>query len=149
VSWHLIEDVLGWVAIFIGSIIIYFTGWLIIDPILSIIITIYILFNVVRNFKKTVFLFLQGVPEENLVIDVRNKLKEVSEITDVHDLHIWSLDGEHHIITAHLVVNQNLSLQECSEIKQKAKGVVAKLDINHATFEFEFQDESCEQACDY
>ena len=148
VSWHLIEDVLGWVAVFIGSIIIYFTGWLIIDPILSIMITIYVLFNVIKNLKKTVFLFLQGVPEHSLIDDVRNRLKVISEIIDIHDLHIWSLDGENHIITAHFVVSKKLSLEECSLVKQQAKDLVAKLDINHATFEFEFEEESCSNSCE-
>lgn len=147
VSWHLIEDILGWVVVLIGSIIIHFTQWYIIDPILSVLITAYILFNVVKNFKKTIFIFLQGVPEPNLIESVEKKLMQVLGVVGVHDTHIWSLDGEENIISAHIVINENLDLKTCSHIKQEAKKIAHNMGIGHATFEFESKDEKCDDIC--
>ncbi|WP_040520007.1 cation diffusion facilitator family transporter, partial [Glaciecola punicea] len=79
-NWHLLEDVLGWVAVFIVSIVLMFKPWPILDPILSIGFTLFILFNVVRNLKETLLLFLQATPDREQVEKVRSVLLSKSEV---------------------------------------------------------------------
>lgn len=112
VSWHLIEDVLGWIAVFIVGVIMYFKEIPILDPILSIAITLYILYNVVINFKKTNLLFLQTVPEEIDRNDIITQFENIKKFVSSHYTHVWSLDSEYHVLTTHLVVEKNTNLTE-------------------------------------
>jgi cobalt-zinc-cadmium efflux system protein len=142
-SWHLIEDVLGWVAILIASIVIHFTGWSIIDPLLSIAFTLFILFNVVRNLRDTLRLFLQKSPDQQLTEDIRYALSELDGISDTHHLHLWSLDGQHHVLTAHVVLTRDLDAQQQRQLKEKIHQVLAPHGLSHTTIEFEFPAETC------
>ena len=90
-NWHLLEDVLGWVAVFVVSIVLMFVEWPILDPILAIGFTLFILFNVLRNVGSTLKLFLQGVPDKNLAKKIESKLKSIPEFQSFHHLHLWSL----------------------------------------------------------
>lgn len=96
-NWHLLEDVLGWVAVLIVSIVLMFKPWPILDPILSIGFTLFILFNVIRNLKETLLLFLQATPDAKQMAEVRKVLLLNDDVADVHHFHIWSLDGEHSV----------------------------------------------------
>ena len=91
-NWHLLEDVLGWVAVLIVSIVLIFADWSILDPILSIGFTLFIAFNVARNLWETLRLFLQSVPDKQLRSQIKKSLLEVPGISSVHHLHLWSLD---------------------------------------------------------
>jgi cobalt-zinc-cadmium efflux system protein len=104
VSLHLLEDVLGWVAVLIGATVMHFVNAPIIDPILSIAITIYILSNVFKNLKQSMRIILQGSPLKIEADQVEKILLSHPDIQDIHDLHIWSIDGEYNILTAHLVL---------------------------------------------
>ncbi|HMN25434.1 MAG TPA: cation diffusion facilitator family transporter, partial [Ignavibacteriaceae bacterium] len=99
---HLIEDVLGWIAILAVAITLLFWQNYILDAILSIIITIYILYNVVINLKKTITLFLQATPDNVNIEFLDNKLKSIDKVISSHHTHVWSLDGANHILTTHL-----------------------------------------------
>jgi len=74
VLWHLMEDVLGWVAVLIASIVLLFIDIPIIDPILSIVITIYIVFNVVKNLQEVLNVFLQGVPKNLSISEIEQEM---------------------------------------------------------------------------
>jgi hypothetical protein len=110
-NWHLLEDVLGWVAVLIVATVMQFVDWPILDPLLSIGFTLFILINVLRNLWATGRLFFQAVPDPDLLESVRESLMSLKEIDDVHHLHLWSLDGEHHVLTAHVkaVLTQDLA----------------------------------------
>ncbi|MFA3790005.1 cation diffusion facilitator family transporter [Aliiglaciecola sp. SL4] len=142
-NWHLIEDVLGWVAVLIVSVVLMFKPWPILDPILSIAFTLFILFNVVKNLKITLRLFLQGTPDNEAREQVKNILLSPDSVNDVHHLHIWSLDGEQHVMTAHLVLNEQIGIPLMKEIKADLNTQLAPLNLAHTTIEFEFADESC------
>lgn len=143
VTLHLMEDVLGWVAILIGAVIMYFYDLPIIDPILSLLITGYILFNVFRNLKRAMSTFLQDIPTDVSMEEIANILSAHDEVNSVHDLHIWSLDGEHHVLTAHLVLGRVLTADEQSSLKQTIRKELRKYQIGHATLEVELGDEDC------
>lgn len=148
ISLHLLEDVLGWVAVFIVSVIMIFTDLIILDPILSILITLYILWWVLKNLRKTVLLFLQASPEEISVDIIDNTLKEKTGIQWVHDTHVWSLDGEHNVMTTHVVVDADSSISKIKYLKWEVRKTLEKMGITHSTIEVDFTDEKCDNSCD-
>ncbi len=143
VTWHLLEDVLGWVAVLIVSIVLLVKDIHILDPALSILITLYVLFNVVRNLKKTIFIFLQGVPEEISIKEIENKVKSISKVKSTHHAHIWSQDGEHHVLSIHVVVENVKNMDEIIDIKRKIRESFKDMSIEHVTVEVELEDEDC------
>ena len=144
VSLHLLEDVLGWVAVLIGSIIMMYTDAPFIDPLLSVLISVFVLYNVYKNLKKSLLVILQGIPEDVSLEDIKEKLKDISEITDIHDNHVWSMDGEYNILTIHLQLDKDYKLSEQAKLKEKVRTQLKDESINHITLEFEGQDENCE-----
>ncbi|MGI1677892.1 MAG: cation diffusion facilitator family transporter [Cellvibrionaceae bacterium] len=142
-NWHLLEDVLGWVAVFIVSVVLMFVEWPILDPILAIGFTLFILFNVIRNVGTTLKLFLQGVPDKNLARKIERKLKDVQEFQRFHHLHLWSLDGEHHVLTVHIELEADVSLEDQRNLKRRLSQELAEFDLSHTTVEFELYNEPC------
>lgn len=146
VSLHLLEDVLGWVAVLIGSVIMMYADAPFIDPLLSVFISIYVLYNVYKNLKKSMRIILQGIPEDVSIEHIREKLKRIPSITNVHDCHVWSMDGNYNVLTIHLVLDKDYQLSEQVALKQKVRKVLKGESVNHITIELENQDEHCELA---
>ncbi|MEN7547157.1 cation diffusion facilitator family transporter [Rapidithrix thailandica] len=144
VMLHLMEDALGWLAVLVGSSVIYFTHWYWIDPVLSLGIAVFILFNVFKNLKQIFRIFLQSVPSEVNVKTLDSQLRLLQGVKDVHDMHTWSLDGEYHVLSLHLVIDDNLTVQELKRIKKEATRLCKSLNINHPTLSLEFESEKCE-----
>lgn len=140
---HLLEDVLGWIAILAVATTLLFWQTYILDAVLSIIITLYILYNVTINLKKTITLFLQATPE-NINIDfIDNKFKSIEKVISSHHTHVWSLDGANHILTTHLIVERSTTRAEIVKIKSKCKQLFEDLKMTHFTIEIELEDEVC------
>jgi cobalt-zinc-cadmium efflux system protein len=142
-NWHLLEDVLGWVAVLIVSIVLMFKPWPILDPILSIGFTLFILFNVVRNLKETLLLFLQATPDAKQMEEVRKVLMSFDDVADIHHFHIWSLDGEHSVMTAHVELKQDVSVSQLRTLKDELRQGLDEFDFVHTTIEIEFANEDC------
>ncbi len=143
VSWHLFEDVFGWIAVLIVSIFALIKDIHILDPILSILISIYILYKVMKNLKATAFIFLQGVPKEIKIEEIESKIKNFPEIVQMHDTHVWSLDGENNILTTNFMLKKGLSQEDKVNIKFRAKEIFEKYEIHHSTIEIEEEGENC------
>jgi cobalt-zinc-cadmium efflux system protein len=143
VSLHLLEDVLGWAAVLIGSTIMYFTNWTIIDPILSLFIACFILFNVFKNIKMALPILMQGTPEEIEQKNIVEKLEKIENIANIHDLHIWSLDEDYIVLTAHITLNEILPNEKLTELKLKVREILEAEGIKHSTIEFEMPNENC------
>ena len=143
VALHLLEDVLGWVAILIGSIVMLFADLPILDPILSIAIMAYVLSNVFRNLSKSLRIFLQGTPKKFNPVKIEEILSKIPGVKEIHDLHLWTLDGQMNVATLHVVVHDIDSLQDTEVVKEKVREVLAKMDIEHATIEIEDEDSDC------
>ncbi|MCB9301221.1 MAG: cation transporter [Lewinellaceae bacterium] len=146
VSWHLIEDVLGWVAVLIVAIVLMFRNIPYLDPALSLLITIYILYNVVRRLRDTLHLFLQGVPEGIPVPEIRQRILAVPNVQSMHHTHVWSLEGEHHVFSTHVCLRDIQSFSQILEAKQKIKAILKDYPFSHYTIETELDEESCELA---
>ncbi len=142
-NWHLLEDVLGWLSVLIVSIVLMFWEWPILDPLLSIVFTLFILINVLKNLHKTIKIFLQSTPDETLLTNIQKQLEGIQHIQSIHYLHLWSLDGERHVLTAHLNIDRILSASEQKEIKERIALSLADFNLSHTTFEFEFPDDNC------
>lgn len=143
VSWHLLEDVLGWLAVLIVAIVLLFKDIHYLDPALSLLITLYVLWNVLKRLKETFMIFLQGVPAELDIHKIENLVLEVPNVQSLHHTHIWSLDGEHHVLSTHCKLEKINSWKEVWEVKEKIKKKLKGLSLHHVTIETEFDGESC------
>lgn len=141
---HLLEDVLGWVAVLAGAVVMYFTNWTIIDPILSLCIALYILANAVKNLKAVLKIFLQATPEDVDIEQIKHDLVSIEDVIDLHDTHVWTMDGQYNILTVHLVIQENKTLTELKSIKGKVNEVLKNHHIQHITVQFEVPGEVCE-----
>ncbi|MFV0471164.1 MAG: cation diffusion facilitator family transporter [Paludibacteraceae bacterium] len=144
VSLHFLEDVLGWVAVLVGALIMHFFNLPIIDPLLSIIIAIFVLKNVYGNIREISRIILQGTPQsietENLKLKI---LKIDDEIQSIHDFHLWTVDGKYNVLTMHIVLKTAKTPKELVELKEKIRYYLTDNEIEHTTIEFETQDEKC------
>lgn len=144
VAWHLLEDVLGWAAVLVVSLILLFTEAHILDPILSVLITLYVLYNMVVKLKKTSALFLQSVPEDVDLNAFEERVQALAHVQSMHHTHIWSLDGEHHVLSTHLVVDEQTTKEEAGQIRGKVRGMIKHSNVEHITIEVEYGKEDCE-----
>lgn len=144
VSLHLLEDVLGWAAVLIASIVMMFTNLSILDPILSIGISCFILYNVYHNLQKAFRVILQGKPDEVNEEDLRESLRNLKPVKDLHDLHIWTMDSEYLVLTVHLVLPDATTEKERQALRAAAHELLKTKGIQHATIEMESVSENCE-----
>ncbi len=142
---HFIEDVLGWVAVLIGAIVMKFYDVPILDPILSIAIAAYILLNVYRNIKESLKIVLQAMPESVSEEKIKAAVMKYPEVISVHDIHIWTMDGEYNVLSMHIVVSPEKAIGELEDLKHKIKHAMEHLDISHTTIEMETDQAHCEQ----
>ncbi|WP_292268383.1 cation diffusion facilitator family transporter [Butyricimonas sp.] len=143
VMLHLLEDVLGWLAVLVGSLVIRYTGWYFIDPLLSVCIGIFILTNVCRNLYAIFRILLQATPEHIPEDKVKLVLEGVPGVKEVHDLHVWTLDGEKNIASAHLIVPDVVSREDVIKVKHEAVDKLKEMGIDHLTVEIEYESEGC------
>lgn len=142
-NWHLLEDVLGWVAVLIVSVTLMFVEVPLLDALLAIGFTLYVLFNVVKNTTTVTKFFLQAVPEQGLLEKVRKELLALDAVTSIHHEHAWSLDGESTVFTAHLSMKSPLESIEQVKIKSTIAQVLEQFGFAHTTIELEFPEENC------
>ena len=144
VSWHLLEDVLGWVAVLVVAIALLFKDILYLDPALSLIITLYVLWNVVKRLRETLHLFLQGVPDDIRIEDLEQKILAVDQVKSLHHTHIWSLEGEHHVFTTHVCLKDIKNFTQILEAKASIKRILREYSFSHYTIETELDQENCD-----
>lgn len=143
ITWHLIEDVLGWIAVLIASIILLFYPNPYLDPALSLLIAAFILWNVIKRLRETVFLFLQGQPLDVDKSAIEKEIRAIVHVDSTHHTHIWSLDGEHHVFTSHVKLKPLQSMEDILHVKNELKRIMKKYPFEHYTIETEFEGEDC------
>ena len=139
VNLHMLEDVFGWVVVLVGAIIMKFTNIPIIDPILSILVAIFILRNAIKNLKEIIDLFLEKTPNNINISELKEHLLKLENVKDVHHIHIWSIDGYNNYATMHIVASG-----DGKKTKKLVKEELREHGICHTTIEFEEYDEVCE-----
>lgn len=145
-NWHLIEDVLGWLAVLIVSVVMHFVDWPILDPLLSVGFTLFILINVLRSLKTTFQLFLQATPDKELLDKIEESIVAVEGVADTHHLHLWSLDGENHVLSVHINTQPDFPVSRYAELKHSLKAALSEFELSHTTLEIELSDEQCRNA---
>lgn len=139
VNLHMLEDVLGWSVVLIGAVVMKFTDFALIDPILSIGVAVYIFIHALGHLKEALNLFLEKTPDDISVHEITHHISEIEGVLGVHHIHIWSMDGNQNYATMHIVTNG-----EHSEIKKAVKDELKEHGIIHATLELENENEHCE-----
>ncbi len=140
VNLHMLEDVLGWLAVLVGAIIMRFTDFAILDPILSICVALFILVGAIKNLKEILDLFLEKTPCGLDVNDIAEHVKSIDGVLDVHHIHLRSLDGQSVYATMHIVING-----EHHKIKEAVRAELREHGIVHATLELETENEDCHE----
>jgi len=135
VNLHLWEDVLGWIVVLIGALVMRFTGLTVLDPILSILSAVVILIHAAKLLGAILRIFLQAVPSGMDHDVIRQELCALDGVCDVHHIHLWSLDGNTHAATMHVVAPP--------EMKPALREKLRDLGVPHVTLEFETEAESC------
>ena len=143
VNLHMLEDVFGWVIVLIGAVLMLITDIRIIDPILSILVACFIIFNALKNLKEILDLFLLKAPKTIDIDKIKNEILKIDGVKDVHHIHLWSIDGENNLMTLHVV----LSVPNI-EVKKEIKHRLKEVGIAHVTVEIETAEENClEKEC--
>jgi cobalt-zinc-cadmium efflux system protein len=143
VAWHLLEDVLGWAAVLAVSLILLVRDIPFLDPLLSCLITAYVLFNVLKNLGRTFGVFMQGVPAGTDIEAIEESLRSIEHVMGTHHTHIWSLDGTHHVLTTHVVVDNEVTRDDILKIKGHIRAILDSHDMIHSTVEIEYAGEEC------
>lgn len=140
VNLHMLEDILGWVVVLIGAIIMRFTDISIIDPIMSICVAVFIFINAIEHLREALDLFLERVPREIDMKEIKEHLLKIDGIQDVHHIHIWSIDGHRNYATMHIVTDE-----EACVMKEKIRDELKEHNVSHVTLELERSDEVCQE----
>lgn len=133
-SLHLLEDVLGWVSILVVSIILRFTPLYILDPILAIGLAIFILVNALPSFIEAVTIFLEAVPKDVSMDQVKGAISKIEGIHALSHFHFWSIDG-HENAAAITVYTTTKNGEEHTELREKIRLIFSKANVTHSTIE--------------
>ncbi len=121
----------------------HFTGWAWLDPVLCIAFTLFIVVNVLKSLRQTLALFLQVTPDPALQQQIRVQLAELDFVKGIHHLHLWSLDGEQHVLTMHLEIATPANFNEQLAYKKQIATLLGPYKLSHTTVEFEVSGEAC------
>ena len=139
VNLHMLEDVLGWIIVLVGAIIMKFTDIRLLDSIMSIGVAIFILINALKNLKEVLDLFLEKTPNGIDIEELKKHLLEIENVDDIHHIHVWSIDGYNNYATMHIVTKA----ENIKELKVKIRQELSEHNICHAILETE--DEACDE----
>jgi cobalt-zinc-cadmium efflux system protein len=151
VNGILFEDVVGWIIVLIGTIVMMGTGWLWLDPAMSILISIYLITTSFSSFKKVLELFLEKVPAGESVDVVKYQVLAIPHVKGVHSIHLWSMDGEKLCATMHVVVDSKVvdgviienSIDNPMNIKKEIRKQLRTTGVKEVTIEIESEGETC------
>ena len=145
---HLMSDAIVSLGLVVGGIIIFYTKWFWVDSVLSIIVAGVILFSTWDLFKDSLRLSLDGVPENISIEDIHQAAIKVPGIKDVHHIHVWAISTAQNALTAHVVLKNDISIEEEAKIKHELKHMLEHKNIHHITLETERENEFCKnQTC--
>ncbi len=140
VNLHMLEDVLGWIVVLIGALVMRFVDISLLDPIMSIGVAVFILIHAIKNLKEALDIFLEKSPKGVCPKEVTAHLLEIPEVVDVHHLHLWTMDGQSHYATMHIVYHG-----DAYEVKAAVREELNEHGIIHATLEMETEHEDCHE----
>lgn len=140
ISLHMLEDVLGWVAVLIGSIFIYAFKWYFVDSILSFAIAVFLLVESAKNLKDVFGILLEKTPRDFPVDEYKQKLSQIDGADEIHHLHIWSLDGEKLMATLHVKLREDADLNIYKKVKSQVENISHEAGIEHLTVQIDVEE---------
>ncbi len=154
VNGVIFEDVVGWLVVLLGTIVMIGTGWIWLDPAMSILISIYLISTSFGSFKKVLELFLEKVPAGESVDVVRYQVLAIPHVIGVHNVHLWSMDGETLCATMHVVVDSKIvdgaiienSISTPIYIKKEIRKQLRTTGVKEVTIEIESENEACKKS---
>ena len=137
IKLHLLEDVLGWVAILVGGLFVYFLKWNFVDVIISVVIAVYLLIQSIINLVEVCEILLEKVPEDFSVSDYKNSLSSVEGVSDIHHLHVWTFEGEKIMATIHIRIPDDADMQYYKSVKEDVERLSREFGIDHLTVQLD------------
>lgn len=141
VSWHLLEDTLGWVAVLIGAGAMTIWDLPILDPLLSIGISLFVLWNVLRTLRKFVGIFLQRTPPGFDLEEFEGAARAISGVAAAEHTHGWTFDGESHVLTTHLTMRAGSTREDVVRAKQAVRELLDEKAFEHVTIDVAIEGE--------
>ena len=114
-SLHFLEDTLGWIAVILMALILRFTDWYILDPLLSLVISFYILSKAIPRFWSTLKIFLDAVPEGVNIQKIETDLAELEHVASINQLNLWTMDGLEKNAIVHVCLEHVKHMEVCKE----------------------------------
>ena len=139
VNLHMLEDVLGWVIVLIGAIVMRFTDISILDSLMSIGVALFILINALKNLKVVLDLFLEKTPNNVDIEELKEHILKIKDVDDIHHIHVWSMDGYNNYATMHIVTKS----KNVKELKHEIREELEEHNVCHAVLETEA--EACDE----
>jgi cobalt-zinc-cadmium efflux system protein len=133
---HMMGDAVSAVGIIAGAIAIHFTGFALIDPVLSVLIGVLIIWSAWDIIQESLNVLLEGLPRGMQLNEVTGAMRKIDGVIDVHDLHIWSLGSSAHALSCHVLI-EDMPPSESNAILQRLNDVLCKFEIRHSTVQFE------------
>ena len=138
-SLHFLEDILGWLAVIVVSVILRFTDWYFLDPLLSIMIAVFILSQALPKFIRNISVFLERSPANFDIRQIENEILSIDSVMAINQLNVWSLDGRRNIAMVHLLVaadgNEQLIKDQVHHIFHAYNIVESAVECDHSTFQ--------------
>jgi cobalt-zinc-cadmium efflux system protein len=141
---HLMSDALVSLGLLFGGIIIFYTNWFWLDPVLSILIAIIILAGTWGLLKDSLRLSLDGVPKDIDLEEIKRAAYKVNGVDEIHHIHVWAMSTTENAMTGHIVIENHISMERINEIKEQIRHELKHMNIQHITLETEFTADNCE-----
>ena len=137
---HMAADALVSIGVLLSGVVIAWTGWTIVDPIVALVVAAVIVASVWSLTRDSLRLSLDGVPEGIDVADIERRMLSVEGVGAVHHIHIWAMSTTENALTAHVVLEDLTGMEQ---VKAELKRQLRVCGIPHATIEFETRSECC------
>ncbi len=142
-SWHLLEDTLGWMAVLVSGVVMSIWTVPIVDPLLSLAICAFVLRNVFKNLKVVGLVFLQSAPPGFDLAAFEKGLSHIPNVVNAHHSQTWTVDGEAHVLSTHLVMKAGSDRQTIVHAKQAVHALLKSQAFDHITVDVELEGEDC------
>jgi cobalt-zinc-cadmium efflux system protein len=134
---HIVIDTISSVIVIAGGFIIHYTGWFYIDPILSLIVIMYVLKEGYAIFREVVHILMQGTPIDIDLSQIKSRLESISGVENIHHIHVWSLNENERFSEFHALINCQ-TLNEMDQLRDQINRILKdEFQINHTTIQFE------------
>ena len=142
---HNLVDALGSVAVLMGAAAVIWLQWNWVDPLLTLLIAAYVLWQVVTMLPQATRVLMEGAPVDFDFDEMISQIRSIDQVEGLHHVHLWELDEQHRALEAHIIIAREHAT-EMESIKQRIKAMLVEAyHINHSTLEFEFEDSECQE----